>query len=66
MKFNDLTAEHIGAPVTVTVKGKPVSGTLVGFGSGSFDGKPPTEGRIDFYGGKSVTVAVDAEVTIES
>lgn len=66
MTLRELTAEIIGAPVAIESNGETVTGTVVGFGWGMVDDVEPETGRVDFYGGASVTLPLDADaITIQ-
>lgn len=67
MQVKDLDIEHIGAPVTLVVDGATVSGNLIGFGwGGTQEGEAVTHSRLRFYGGSSVDVPLETEITIET
>lgn len=67
MQVSDLTIDHIGTRIGLPdVEGTP-RGTLIGFGWGSTgdDTGETTMARLDFYGGRSVTVEVSTHIEVD-
>lgn len=60
MKLQDLTGDHIGANITVTIGEQTMTGIMIGHGWGSTGDEDP-QGVIKFYGNKSITIPIDVD-----